>query len=262
MAFDVIIMNPPYDRNLHLKILEKVIPMANKVINISPVRWLQDPFAPYLKKSDYNKFEKSVSKHIKDIQFIPAKKATELFGNASFTMNLGIYELDANGGYNYHHDDPLITKIVQKIMKSNWLPFNQKKFYQAGCVQTKPYILNVAAIRTNEAGQDTPRIVCKEYANQCSTQLMASTSVFKGGSGLNAVHFEFDTEDERKNFWSCYNHPFMLWTYTYWKMDANIRSTNVPYFGDYTHSWDYKDFFEWFDLTKEEQTRVMKEIIR
>src|SRR5574344_2463190 len=34
--FDVAIMNPPYDGNLHLKILEKVIPIAEKVVNVSP----------------------------------------------------------------------------------------------------------------------------------------------------------------------------------------------------------------------------------
>ena len=34
--FDVAIMNPPYDGNLHLKILDKVIQNADKVVNISP----------------------------------------------------------------------------------------------------------------------------------------------------------------------------------------------------------------------------------
>ena len=61
MHFDVAIQNPPYDRNLHLKVLEQVLKVADKVINISPVRWLQDPFAPYSSKSDYCKFEKSIS---------------------------------------------------------------------------------------------------------------------------------------------------------------------------------------------------------
>src|SRR5574344_242514 len=37
--FDVIIGNPPYDKSLHLKILEKVIPVADKVVNISPCTW-------------------------------------------------------------------------------------------------------------------------------------------------------------------------------------------------------------------------------
>lgn len=78
MKFDVAIMNPPYDRNLHLKILETVIPHAEKVINISPLRWLQDPFAPYLTRSDYCKFENGVSKHIKDLEVIPAKNASQI----------------------------------------------------------------------------------------------------------------------------------------------------------------------------------------
>ena len=34
MKFDVAIMNPPYAGKLHLKILEKVIPVAEKVVKI------------------------------------------------------------------------------------------------------------------------------------------------------------------------------------------------------------------------------------
>ena len=33
MRFDVAIMNHPYDKNLQMKILEKVIPVADKVVN-------------------------------------------------------------------------------------------------------------------------------------------------------------------------------------------------------------------------------------
>lgn len=37
MKFDCIVMNPPYDGSLHLKILKAVIPHAKKTINISPI---------------------------------------------------------------------------------------------------------------------------------------------------------------------------------------------------------------------------------
>lgn len=43
--FDLIVMNPPYDGSLHLKILESVIPYAEKTVNISPARWLIDPLS-------------------------------------------------------------------------------------------------------------------------------------------------------------------------------------------------------------------------
>ena len=36
--FDIAIMNPPYDGTLHLDILSKIVKIANKVINVSPVK--------------------------------------------------------------------------------------------------------------------------------------------------------------------------------------------------------------------------------
>src|SRR5574344_1788418 len=63
--FDVAIMNPPYDKNLHLKILEAVIPVAEKVVNISPVRWLQDwPLFYNLKSTTNFKTKQFVMQHM------------------------------------------------------------------------------------------------------------------------------------------------------------------------------------------------------
>ena len=251
--FDVAIMNPPYDRNLHLKILEAVIPHAEKVINISPIRWLQDPFAPYSTRSDYCKFEDSISKKIESLDVIPADKARELF-DANMAMNLGIY-VCGNGGYNYNHNDSLITKIVEKTLRNSWRPYNQKEFYKRNCIQLKPYAINVGAING-----DVHIIMSKNYEHQITVGLSARATVFNGGSGIDATHFEFSTEEERKNFWACYNHKFMLWLISLWKVDPRIYANKIPYFGDYSHPWDYKDFFAWFDLTEEEQERVMQEI--
>ena len=252
MKFDVAIMNPPYDRNLHLKILEAVIPHAEKVINISPVRWLQDPFAPYSTRSDYCKFENSVSKHIKDLDVIPAKNASELFREASFTMNLGIYTCDSEGGWNYRHNDPLITKIVEKTMEKNWMPYTPRKYYENGGIQCKPFILNVA-------GFGAP-IMCKTYTSQLSAHLVSKENAMNGGGSKRGGHFEFNTEEERNNFYDCYNTPFMLWHSTLWKVDQSTYADKVPYFDNYTHPWKLKDFFTWFELTKAEQSRVIQEI--
>lgn len=257
MHFDVAIQNPPYDRNLHLKILAEVLKHADKVINISPVRWLQDPFASYSTRSDYSKFEESISKKIETLDVISAKDASELF-NAKFVMNLGIY-VCGNGGYDYQHNDPLVTKIVEKTMESNWMPFNQKKFYQDGCIQRKPYALNLCGFG-GSGSTELDIITCRSYNEQINTQLTNRTSVFNGGVGVSSTHFEFDSETERRNFYECYNHLFMKWTYRLWKSDVNVKAWKVPYFGDYTHPWDYKDFFAWFDLTEEEQERIKQEI--
>ena len=254
MKFDVCIQNPPYDRNLHLKILKAVIPHAEKVVNISPVRWLQDPFAPYSTRSDYCKFEESVSKKIETLDVISAENARKLF-DANMQMALGIYVCGKNGGYNYAFTDALIRKIVEKTMANSWMPSNQRDFYKNNCVQTKPYVLNVGAVNG-----DLGKIMSQDYNHQISVGLSNRTSLFTGGAGVSATHFEFATDDERRNFHACYNHPFMLWHISQWKFDTNIKAWKVPYFNDYTHPWTLKRFFAWFELTKAEQSRVIREI--
>lgn len=254
MKFDVAIMNPPYDRNLHLKILEAVIPHAEKVVNISPVRWLQDPFAPYLNRSDYCKFENGISKHIKELEVIPAKNASQIFQEASFTMNLGIYTCDSEGGWNYRHDDPLITKIIEKTMENSWVPYSPKKYHQ-GLIPKKLFSMNVSPLGgSGSSGLDN--IMCTTYESQCKTEPMTKANAYDNQGG----HFEFDTQAERKNFYNAYVHPFMKWHMGLWKYNEHNFGYKIPYFGDYTHPWKLKDFFAWFELTKAEQTRVIQEI--
>lgn len=93
-----IIMNPPYDGSLHLKILNNVIKTFSeaKIVNLSPIRWLEDPLAEYKKNSDYKKFE-NIRKHIEDIEKLESFLTNKLF-NISF-LDLGIYTITKNGGW-------------------------------------------------------------------------------------------------------------------------------------------------------------------
>jgi len=244
MKFDVAIMNPPYDRNLHLQVLEQIIPICDKVINISPVRWLQDPFAPYLKRSDYNKFEKTVSKHIVNYVVVPAKKASEIFGDASFIMNLAIYEIDSTGIYNkYQQNDSLITKMVIKTLQSNWEPFSwrkpqQQRIYKLIC----PAIMGAMC----SDGEHFERVLAKTYEAQLNAK--PTNPNWKPG-GHDHREFFFDSENERKNFYDCYTTSFMKWWTRQWKSDVSIQPRKVPYFGDYTKPWTNKRFCEYFGIT-------------
>lgn len=116
--FDVAIMNPPYDKSLHLKILEKVIPIANKVVNISPIRWLQDPLAKYKKHSDYNRYENSIAKKIDDLIIVPAKLAQQLFTSTVMNIDLGI-TIIGRGGYDYNALSS--NSILNKVLKNRKL---------------------------------------------------------------------------------------------------------------------------------------------
>ena len=97
MKFDCIIMNPPYQKNLHLKILAEAIKHLkdeNSVcVNLSPIRWLQDPTAT-LKSSNGvggKDAEEYVKRHIKNLVEISSNDASHLFGSGQ-ASNLGIYE--------------------------------------------------------------------------------------------------------------------------------------------------------------------------
>ena len=89
--FDCCIMNPPYDKSLHLKIIAEILPHCDKVVNISPCRWLEDPLARYKSNSEYKKFEDKVSKKIEDLIIVEADVANELFDIDHTDM--GIYTL-------------------------------------------------------------------------------------------------------------------------------------------------------------------------
>src|SRR5574344_2082356 len=101
MKFDCIIMNPPYSNNLHLKILAEAIKHLKDdgtCVNLSPVRWLQDPLAMYKTGSDYKKFECPISKRVKSLELFDAKTAQQLFNNTQYE-NLGRDVCDRTGGY-------------------------------------------------------------------------------------------------------------------------------------------------------------------
>ena len=89
MKFSVAISNPPYSNSLHLQIMKEVVKHCDKVVNISPVRWLEDPLAKYKRNSDYNKFEDSVSKKLEDLEVLDNEMSNELFGIEH--SDLGIY---------------------------------------------------------------------------------------------------------------------------------------------------------------------------
>lgn len=103
-----IIMNPPYDSNLHLKVLQNVInefPDAN-IVNLSPIRWLEDPCAEYKKGSDFKKFS-LVRSHIEKLEKISVIEAENSFG-IGLPYNLGLFPW--LGDYTHEWTDEMLYK--------------------------------------------------------------------------------------------------------------------------------------------------------
>ena len=152
--FDICLMNPPYDKNLHLKFLEKTIQIAETVVSIQPVRWLQDQTVKDKKKSDYNIYKDSISNHIKSLDIYEAEDCKKFFDFAP-TMDLGIYVCDKNGGFDYENEfnNSLLDKI-QLYIKNNLcnIEHNKKDGWRVRIVKV------IGGGKTGGSGKRKPKL--------------------------------------------------------------------------------------------------------
>ena len=238
-----IIMNPPYDGSLHLKILDKVIEAApsSEIVNLSPIRWLQDPLAERKQGTDFKRFE-NIRKHISNIEEIDGKEASELFG-AAFYSSLGIYYIDGKEHKAFSYSkNPLLEKI---------LDFDCQRFtYDEP--EDKLYKMTLPATHGHLGMADWAEITSKDFE---------VAKKVKGESTTNAyVKVAFDTEAELKSFYDSLFTKFYKWLVSSIKTTAATAQyiKFVPYLGDYTHPWTDEMLYEYFGLTEDEIKEIEK----
>jgi len=249
--FDVAIMNPPYDKSLHLKILEKVIPIANKVVNISPIRWLQDPLAKYKKHSDYNSYENSIAKKIDDLIIVPAKLAQQLFTSTVMNIDLGI-TIIGRGGYDYNALSS--NSILNKVLKNRKL-CNIESNKKDGWRVRMPSILGGKSggsgnrklglsgfgkllyfyngIKENKPWYDW------YVKNQYSKTTDTITSSIKFSSEQCCINFINSVQNT--NFGKYITHKLIT--------DVNVSNLVVLFMHSYQHPWTDKRFCNYFGIT-------------
>ena len=245
MKFDHIIMNPPYCRNLHLKILNEAIMHSDDIVNLSPIRWLQDPLAEHKRNSDFKKF-KNIIDHIDSIDIIYSADAQKLF-NAGMWMDLGIYHLSATGGFDSKslcNHAWFVNKVVLHIEDSIYDHLTQT----GTCDFQTPYI-KVSELHGHQGNKDfydfvSPNIVVAK-----------STKVSCGHHTAN-----FATEEESINFFNSLCTKFYRFINKCIKFDMNVPWEYAPWMTDYTHEWTDKDLYEYFNLTPEEISIIESEI--
>ena len=187
MKFDHIIMNPPYCRNLHLKILNEAINHSYDIVNLSPIRWLQDPLAEYKKNSDFKKFE-NVRKHIESIEVISVHEATNSF-NAAIWTDLGVYHVTSTGGFDTHSLLKhlwFVNKVILKVKDS----VKDHSTREGVCDFSTPYI-KISGLHGNQCRSD--------FYEFTSPRLDIAKSK-KISAGHHTVNFE--TEYESINFFN------------------------------------------------------------
>jgi hypothetical protein len=243
--FDVAIMNPPYKNKLHLKILEKIIPVADKVVNISPSTWM----AKHNINAPRGKYRKIFENKIDDFEFIPHREMNDLFalGNA---IEDGAITVFANNGkfdvVNYGFENEIEKSIYNKIKvydNENCLTMSAAK-HKSGIYggteqmfkNLKPkFYVPLYAWHGGENCYDACVIQDKKRIENCYS------------------YFNFKTQNEKTNFEESLKTEFMDWYYFNYIIPGDYKQQNYFFrMKDYTQPWTNERFCEFFGITNEE----------
>ena len=258
--FDIILMNPPYDKNLHLKFIRKVLNISGKVINISPIRWLTDPFAQD-KRSTLKQYE-DVAKHIESVESLKNNKT--LFDIAIYS-DLGIYELSSKEtDFDYNNfwktqKTNIQTSIIEKIC------FSKNKFISDVIEHNANDGIRVLIgdIGGNRGALPTYKdfiyaIDGKVDGEDWTKKKNFGGYVKKEGTKIpNSIKFE--SKEEATNFYNSYqNFKPLKGLCKLTIQQQNIQLNRLPFFDSYSKPITEEWFKKHFNLTDEE----MKELNR
>ena len=256
MKFDVCIMNPPYDRNLHLQILSKVIKHCDKTVNISPIRWLQDPLAKYKKNSDYNKYKVSICDKMTNLEMLDSLQANSLFKQA-FNMNIAIttYNVKSNKRFDYvkFNTIDLLDKLISK--STDFIANHTKTSIMRNWTIVLSLMIGGSNGRTGKQkywNDDYDRTVYHDNVRaDGKTYKEYRQSVCWGNvkPKESAHHIEFNTELEVKNFYNYLHTKVFTYIFKVTQIDINPHSDFYPFMNDYTRQWTDKDLCEFFNIT-------------
>ena len=269
MKFDHILMNPPFCRNLHLKILNEAICYSDDIVNLSPIRWLQDPLAEYKKNSDWKKFE-DIRKKIESLDVISREYAAEAF-NIRLNSDLGVYHLQSDVKNNFDLRDQLAIKMYKacKVHLSDVLEYNKSDGWRVRLSDLRPLNAgtNGAVGTAGYYYKFTLLHPTKSWVYYNGYQNNKHWSFFCGKTGCK--HFtdkdvlpcsiRFDTEMEANNFEGYTKTKTFKYALLKMKMDQHTPFLGLPFMPGYTHPWTDEMLYEYFNLTPEEIQAIKNE---
>ena len=223
--FDVAIMNPPYDGNLHLKILEAVIPIADEVVNISPIGYALDWTVFYnLKNTPNFKLKQYVMQHIASCELLTAASANNLFNIGSFER-LAITTYDCNehdiGMKLYLTDKRKCKSVFEKVILS----------IANGTYDNLAAHIQISTIHGHPCCKDEFDVVTPQY--KLVEHLRPKTM----------------SESDFINWHNSCNTKFMKYCNLLTRQGQHLNPSLLPYMQDYTQPWTDKRFCEYFNIT-------------
>ena len=244
MKFDCIIMNPPYVRNMHLKILAEAIKHLKDdgtCVNLSPDNWITNPFKMFEKEKLKREAPIKIGKYVASYESISAEDFNNLFGTSNY-FGVGIVTLGTKEtGFDcskWNSTNELLLKILEKTYK---MPSLRSKFSRR--------VNNTKFVPVRRRTHKT-----YNYCEMDSNDIDAKDGIL------------FDTEVEALNFKkSIIDTWFYKWLDTT-EWNGSENSAEVPFLGEainprtgkkgYEGEWTDDDLALYFNITPKEQEEI------
>lgn len=251
MKFDCIIMNPPYQRNLHLKILAEAIKHLTDngiCVNLSPITWAGRHNICQPK----GEWRKKLNGKINSLDFIEHRNANDIFGTGNAIEDLAITTYKNNGTFdiiNYGFTSQLEASLFKKI----------NIFRKDGTIFT----LSQATGKSVYGSGNGKNVIRKKYdipiytwhGGKTCSEAVLNTKVSDVENC--AATFRFNSENERINFINSLDTTFMNWYYKMFIVPGDYKLAAYMFrMADYTQPWTDERFYKFFNITPEEQKHI------
>ena len=239
-----IIMNPPYNGNLHLKILQEAMKYGDEIVNLSPITEL----VSLTTEKNNTLF---LDKNIKSIERVSMMDAQDLF-QARIFMDLGIYYIVKGCGGRLKDIDKFELRGMSKSFNGIWNKLQSKGKRFSDFITAPDTLMKKYCVVFNHMSGLTKSHDFVYHNGVAPDGKTYKEHVINQHKNETTDHFEFETYDEAENFRKYVHSPIIKFIQRCVDYSGRLSMKAFPFMPTYSHPWTDAELYEYFQLTPDE----------
>ena len=272
MKFDIIITNPPYNKNIDISILNQIVDLTDELIAIHPSLWLMDKKRNNL---SFNTLRDKINGKVRNLELFNGNK---IFGGITVNSPIVITYIDKTYSGDVEVDyfgDKFVCKDVYDVNKfgSEWFSL-VKPFAE----QIKSYISNNESVwskRVSGSNLLPDKFYCQLAGTIGHVNLKSNTHIMvkddfytmtikdnRQNKGIRKPELTntycFDNTDEVENFLSYLQTDFARFCLCIYKNNVHIDSGEMDYVPwlDFSQPYDDDTLYAMFNVSTTTQAYI------